>query len=274
VSSVTPARTPIAGVPYRWAEATGHHELLLLERDAGLRTAVELVAARSRGATNDPLDAAALPVGDIDTLLTELRAAVLGDRLLAEGHCPACGAAVDVDFGLQAFREHRAPRRPRGARPTGEPGWWALERHAAEFRLPTAGDVLAAQETTSPAAALAAVCVRSTEAADGDGEVPRGAIKAAERAMEALAPTLRDDVEGCCPDCGVTVALDVDVRELCLAELRFLAHAVLEDVHVLAGAYGWTEQTILDLPTRRRTAYAEMIRASRGAPLSVEAFLG
>jgi hypothetical protein len=90
--------------------------------------------------------------------------------------------------------------------------------------------------------------------------------------MEAVAPTLRSDVEGSCPECDEPVLLDVDVREFCLAELRFLAGSVLEDVHLLASAYGWSERDILDLPSARRASYAEYVRAGRGAALSAEAF--
>lgn len=265
------ARTPIFGLPYRWEDGTGHDELLMLRHDEGLATAVAIIDRRVRQPCGDALDAAALPVGDVDALLAEVRAAVLGERLVAEGRCPACEASVDIDFNLKAFRAHRAPRGVRGASVAAEPGWWMLERHHVEFRLPTAGDVLAAQQSDDPATSITAACVRVS--GDGCGEtVSRSALAAAERAMARLAPTLRDDVEGVCPDCGAIVVIDVDVRELCLTELRFLAHGVLEDVHTLAGAYGWTEAAILDLPTARRVAYVEMIRAARGATLSVEAF--
>ena len=59
--------------------------------------------------------------------------------------------------------------------------------------------------------------------------------------------------------------LDVDARELCLTELRFLASSVFDDVHVIAAAYGWPEAAILDLPSSRRTRYARLIgrRSSR-----------
>jgi hypothetical protein len=256
------SRTPIARVAYRWSEATGHDDLLLIEGASDLAAAVALLTQRATGAEGEPLDGAALPVGDVDALVCELRAEVLGDRMIVEGRCPACSTAVDVDFCLQAFREHRRTRCPRGVAPVTAPGWWALARHDATFRLPTAADVLAVEDEDDPAAALAARCVR--------GAAGRATLRAAEHAMAMLGPTLRDDVEGACPDCSATVPLDVDVRELCLQELRFLAHGVLEDVHVLAGAYGWSEQAILDLPVRRRSAYAELVHASRGAPVPAE----
>jgi hypothetical protein len=260
------ARTPIARVAYRWAEPTGHDDLLLVERGGGLATAVALVGRRGIGGDGSPLDAAALPVGDIDALVTELRFEALGDRMIAEGHCPACATAVDVDFSLSAFRRHHRPRRARGVTPAVEPGWWVLARDDATFRLPSAGDVLAVEGEDDPAAALAERCVRG-----GRG---RATMRAAERSMAALGPTLRADVQGTCPACAAQVPLDVDARELCLEELRFLAHGVLEDVHVLAGGYGWSEEAILDLPARRRAAYAELVHAGRGAPVSAEAFGG
>jgi hypothetical protein len=259
-------RTPIARVAYRWDEATGHDDLLLVERGGGLATAVALVGRRGVGGDGEPLDAGALPVGDVDALVSELRAEALGDHLIAEGRCPACATAVDVEFSLAAFRRHRRPRHPRGVTPATEPDWWALARHDATFRLPSAADVLAVEDDDDPAAALAQRCMRG-----GHG---RAMLRAAERAMAALGPTLRDDVQGTCPDCGAPVPLDVDARELCLEELCFLAQGVLEDVHVLAGEYGWGEGAILDLPVRRRAVYAELVRASRGVPVSAETFSG
>jgi hypothetical protein len=261
-------RTPIARVAYRWVEATGHDELLLVERGGGLATAVALVGRRGVGGDGSPLDAGALPVGDVDVLVSELRAEALGDRLIAEGRCPVCATVVDVEFSLAAFCHHRRPRRPRGVMPATEPGWWALARHDGTFRLPSAADVLAVEDEDDPAAVLAQRCMRVGRLGG------RATLRAAERAMAALGPTLRDDVEGTCPACGTPVPLELDARELCLEELRFLAHGVLEDVHMLAGEYGWSEEAILGLPVRRRVAYAELVRASCGVPVSAEAFGG
>ena len=98
------------------------------------------------------------------------------------------------------------------------------------------------------------------------------AQRAAERALDAIAPTLRTDVEGPCPECRDGRALDVDTRELCLTDLRFAAGAVLEETHLLASEYHWSEREILELPSARRATYAEWVRASRGSPVAAEAF--
>lgn len=260
-------RTPIAGVAYRWREASGDDDVLLRERGPGLATAIALAGRRALGEAGEPLDAGALPVGDVDAIVVELRRAVLGDQLIAEGRCGACEARIDIAFSLAAYMEHRRPR-PSRAAGRAEPPWWRLHRYALTFRAPTATEVLetAADGGADPAAALADRCMR--------GELSARARRAAERALAVVAPTLRSEVTGTCPECEADVPLDVDARELCLAELRFLGGAVLEDVHLLASEYHWGESEILQLPSSRRAAYAEYVRAGRGAPLTAEAFGG
>jgi hypothetical protein len=250
-------RTPIAAVAYARRAATGHDDLVLVESELGLRAACTLVERRVTRADGAPLDVRALPVGDLDSLVVELRREALGDRLIAEGSCPSCGAPVDVDFSLAEFREHRRPRSTRHATPAEEPGWFRLSADPdVSFRLPTVGDLL---ETTD-LDELTARCVRGRR------------TRRVERAMEALGPALRADVQGSCPECDAAVPLDVDARELCLEELRFVASAVVEEVHLLASVYHWREEEILELPSARRTRYAEHVRAGRGAALSAEAF--
>lgn len=211
-----------------------------------------------------PLDARALPVGDVDALVADLRRERLGDRLVAEAACLRCAARIDIDFGLADYLAHHRPRPTRSAVPADESGWWRLRHAQTWFRLPTAGDVLAAGPGPDGRQALVGACVR--------GDRSAGPVRAAERAMAALAPTLRSQVEGTCPECATTVGLDVDVRELCLEELVFLAGGVLDEVHLLASAYHWTERDILDLTSRRRICYAERVRASWSAEPALELF--
>jgi hypothetical protein len=257
--------TPIAAVAYESRAATGLDDLGLIEsRAGGLATAVELAQRRTRGADGQPLEAEALPVGDIDAIVVALRRDVFGERLVATGRCGSCGEPIDIALRMHELSEHRRPRRPRNAVPSQEPGWWSLGDGAVEFRVPTAGDVLAALDASDPRGRLAGVCMR--------GEVTRRRERAAERALEAIAPTLRTDVEGPCPECNEATALDVDTRELCLQDLRFAAGAVLEETHLLASEYQWSERAILELPSVRRAKYAEWVRASRGSPVGAEAF--
>jgi hypothetical protein len=244
-------RAPISGVDVTFEAANGHDDLLLYESMPGLAAAVTVLSRRAG------IDAAALPVGDVDALIAELRRSAIGDALVAEGHCATCATPVDVDFSLSALLEHARPQASRAAVPAGE-GSWQLRGSATRFRIPSAADVLASVD-------LADLVVRCIA-----GEPSAADVRRVERALDVLAPTLRTTGLGSCPECGAEVAVDVDARALCLEELRFLAGSVLEDVHLLARAYGWSEESILALPSRRRQAYAEMIRSGRGAALSME----
>jgi hypothetical protein len=243
-------RLPIGGASAAWSASTGHDDMAVADSATGLAGAVACVSACVVDDTGERIDAGALPVGDLDALVVARRRELLGDPFVAEGRCAGCGAEVDIRFGLTAYAAHHRPRVPRGAVPEVG-GWWRLPRQGVRVRVPTAGDVLAASSSASPRAELVARCVR--------GETSAATVRAAERAMASLGPTLRAEVAGTCPECGAGVALDVDARELCLTELRFLAASVHDDVHLLATAYGWTEDAILSLPSRRRRRYAALV---------------
>ena len=255
-------RTPITGLPVEWRESTGHDDLLLVEGNGNLATAVRVLARRAEFGTAADVDVRSLPVGDIDALILALRVQVLGDRLIAEGACNGCAAPVDVEFSLAAYLEHNRPQRTRLARAADEPGWWRLTRHDLTFRIPSAGDVLDAGSGPGARVALLAACFR--------GDPRAAAIRAAERALARLAPVLRTTVQGVCPECGAQAAMDVDARRIALAELGFLAGSVLDEVHLVAVAYHWTEQAILDLPSSRRAAYAERVRIAQAATAPLE----
>lgn len=270
-------RTPITALPVEWRDSTGHDDLLLVEGQADLAMAVQVLERRAVLPVGDVVaDGVAvtgvrgLPVGDIDALIVGLRVARLGDRLIAEGTCGRCSARVDVDFSLAAYLEHNRPRRTELATAkSDEPGWWLLRRYETSFRVPTAGDVLAAGAAGAGAReVLLSSCFR--------GDVSTRAVRAAERALARIAPVLRTTVQGVCPDCGSEVDLDVDARGIALAELGFLAGTVLDEVHLIAAAYHWSEQAILDLPSARRAAYAERVRITRAAvaPAFEEAVIG
>jgi hypothetical protein len=252
-------RLPISGERAEWQASTGRDDIAVADSHPGLAAAIACVNQCVVDADGSPLNGAALPVGDLDLLVVARRRELLGDSLVAEGRCAQCGSAVDVRFSLAAYVAHNRVRVPRGAREAGD-GWWELSRHAICLRVPVARDVLAAAAAPDPYAELLARCLSGT---------PGGpAVRAAEKAWEALGPTLRNDVAGTCPECDAAVVLDVDARELCLSELRFLASVIYDDVHLIATSYGWTQEAILDLPSARRRRYADLISGTVTASFS------
>ncbi len=239
---------PISGVQATWRPATGRDDIALADSFLGLAGAVECIGS---AVTFEPAaDPLALPVGDIDLLVVSERRARRGDTMIAEGRCPRCLEPVDVRFSLAAYVAHLRPQSSRRAEPLGD-GWFAMRGKEATFRLPTARDVLAVAESTDPRTELLARCVKEPVAA--------ATARAIESAMARLAPTLRSPVAGSCPECGTAFELEVDARELCMTELRRDAVMVYDDVNLIATAYGWGQDEILDMPSPRRRRYAGTI---------------
>lgn len=243
-------RLPISGVRAHWRPATGTDDMALADSRPGLAGTLAYVTRAACLPDGAPLDAAALPVGDLDLLVVARRRELRGDTLVAEGQCAECGSAVDVQFSLAAYADHHRPRAARRVA-EAEPGWHLLRGHEVSFRVPVVADVLAAAGADDPRAALLARCVRQPLTAR--------TARAVEQAMATLAPTLRADVAGTCPECSAAVLLDVDARELCMSELRFLAGSVYDDVNLIASVYRWSQDAILELPSARRRRYAGLI---------------
>jgi hypothetical protein len=255
---------PVSGCRVVLRQPTGRDEVLLLET-YGSEPARAITFATQLAC--DGLDAATLPVPDLDTLLLLLRQALLGDRLLAETLCPipCCRAPVDIAFGIAAFLAHHRPRRPRlrawQVAPCAEQtGWFSLRPAGAEavtarFRLPTAGDERDIAGRADADAVLARRCIVAEPR-------PPGARRAAEVAMAALAPPLAGPLAGTCPECSADVPISFDPRRYVLAELTARAGFIAADVDTLACRYQWTEHAILDLPNHRRIAYAELARSA------------
>jgi len=240
-------------------QPTGRDEMLLIEARGSEPARAIAFANRLAG---DGLDAATLPAPDLDALLLRLRQALLGDRVLAETQCvaPSCRARAHIAFGIEAYLAHHAPREPRLRRcrvaPSPDaPGWFALggAEKPARFRLPTSGDERDVAGRPDAVATLAERCLAPTP-------FPAPLRRATEAAMAALAPSLAGPLAGTCPECGKEVAVQFDPRRYVLAELRVRAGFVAAEVDALAARYHWTERAILNLPSARRAAYADMAR--------------
>jgi hypothetical protein len=246
---------PISGQRTLWRPPNGHDDIALADSSPGLAGALDYA---TRCVSIDPT---LLPVGDLDLIVVARRQELRGDALVAEGRCTRCAGAVDVPLSLAQYVHHRRPRPSRAAIPADD-GWFRLRsRPDVSFRPPTVADVLLAADSASPRDALLASCTR--------GAVSSRAARTIENALTRLAPTLRADVQGSCPECSACVLLDLDARELCMAELRFLAASVYDDVNLLASAYRWTHDAILDLPSAQRRRYGDMIAGRAHTELGV-----
>jgi len=222
--------------------------------DAALRGRV-LARAACPELSAEQLDG--LSLGQRDAQILALRCATFGDTLPARVTCRHCGLRLSV----KVPREHLTPEPPGGAGPV------RLEEGAVvvEARMPD-GAVLARAAACPDAAsarrALIAGCVVS---ATDDGQpvdplaLGAGLLERLGEALVAADPQAEVRVPVQCAGCAAEWSPVFDVTHFLWNELTATSVQLLDEVHQLAVAYGWSEEQILRLPSRRRRRYVERL---------------
>jgi len=82
---------------------------------------------------------------------------------------------------------------------------------------------------------------------------------AIERALVNADPLRTLEIETACPECGSDLTLPLDLEAACLVRLAGLRPRLLDEVHLLASAYHWSESEIMAVPAARRAAYLARI---------------
>lgn len=219
------------------------------ERALALLTAGEEAAAVE--------DLAALPVGDRDGRLLDLRQWAFGTELTATARCPACSTELDLPFAVDSVRV------PASQTPALE-GTVEVAGHSVRFRVPDSTDSVTAATTGTLAGARRVLLERCVLAAECDG-VPVAAVDlppaVLERVQEAMAqhdPQADVQLVLTCLNCEHLWSAVFDIAAFLWAEVDQWARRVLVDVATLASAYGWTEAEVLRLGSARREAYLQL----------------
>ena len=89
--------------------------------------------------------------------------------------------------------------------------------------------------------------------------IDASAIDIIAAALAAADPLVSFTVSCTCPACGRPNETTVDLEMLALRRIAARRQALLQDVHALACAYGWTEQETLAIPPERRAEYRQLI---------------
>jgi len=195
-----------------------------------------------------------LSIGTRDSHLLDLYMALFGPKLEATATCPACGERQEFVISVDDLRE-TPPESPR------QDLAWGDGTIRVRFRLPDSRDLAAIEGAESQEGAERTLLQRCCiSVADGDRDIaatdlPGDVVSALSDAMAAADPQALTELALTCPDCGHgwVDALDIGVY---LAEaLGYWAERLLDQVHLLAGAYGWSERDILGLSPQRRMRY-------------------
>lgn len=198
--------------------------------------------------------AAALPIGQRDRHLLALHRNLLGSALVATALCPCCGERLEMDLDCdQLILPERAGSEAIELELAGERWQCRLPDSRDLAAIATVGDVEQARQL------LLARCL-------GDLSARAANLPAAQQQQVAAALTEADpqaviELALACPACGHHWPEIFDIGSFLWEAVDGWAQRTLDQVHLLARAYGWSEPQVLALSPARRARYLERVMA-------------
>jgi hypothetical protein len=191
------------------------------------------------------------PLGRRNAAIMALRQALFGGPLGGWLDCPACGERMALEIDAQAL-------------PAAPPREAALEVAGIRFQRPTSrhlASLIGIGDPAEAARALLAACAESGAALPRDEAALEALLEQLDARLEHDDPWAELSLEAACPACGAATAATLDIAAMLWDEIDGTARHLLDQVHLLAGAYGWHERDILQMSEPRRAAYLERLQA-------------
>ena len=199
---------------------------------------------------------AAMSVGRRDGHLMDVREANFGPRVSGVAECPQCREILQWDLDLDDVRSARGNHEEGTNR-------LVMDGHELLYRLPDSTDLAAVAlggDVAHGRATLLHRCVleaRKEGVQVEVGSLPDVVVSGLAAEMEARDPQAETLLDFECPECGLRWQALFDVMTFLWTELQARARNLLNDVHDLARAYGWSEKDILGMSAVRRRYYLE-----------------
>lgn len=209
--------------------------------------------------SESPQRLAELPIGTRDKRLIQLREQLFGEELALLVDCPQCETQVELELTTNQIQ-------------FADKGQSELlhsissEGFVISFRVPNSLDLMAVSRSSdidTRSKRLLQRCVES--ACRGEqtlklAEIPDGRLREVIDAMDAADPQANVEIPVQCVDCKHKWCALFDIVTHLWAEIDARVRQTLNEIHLIASTYGWSESTILDLPPGRRQLYVSMVR--------------
>lgn len=200
-------------------------------------------------------DLAQESLGQRNAYLLTLRAWIFGPELTSLVTCPACEERLEFSFNVSDIRPT----------PNGEvePDFsLSINGHDIQYRLPTSYDLLSLPDTPDSRRELLQRCIvmaTHNEQAIEVRQLPATVTEAVEQAMARLDPLADVQIGMTCPNCRNVWQASFEIGHFFWQEINAWALQILQEVHLLASAYGWREADILAMSGWKRQLYLKMI---------------
>jgi hypothetical protein len=219
-----------------------------------LKALTILSAAYPAARFDDILD---LSIGRRDFMLFELRSDIFGPKMVCQFSCPACNDLMELTLhSKELIFEPRIE--PDGQLRISDQGY------CIDFRLPSCRDLLESNKKDCDTLRLNLLkrCILSAEE-EGEQidikDIPDAILASIEERMSEADPQADIQISMRCPSCDGQVQGLFDIVSFFWMEIDSWANHLLEQVSILASAYGWGEKEILGLSPLRRQIYLSLV---------------
>jgi hypothetical protein len=226
------------------------------EGDAATRGRV-LLAAAAPDLTEEGFDE--LTLGGRDARILELRCATFGDTLRGRVTCPACGLRLTVRIPRQEV-SRRGPSDEAAPCIRIEEGSFVVEARSPNGRILAEAARCPTEESARQALISGCVSLTKTDGGAVDPfDLDDALLERIGDAIVAADPQAEVGVTMSCAGCGNEWTPVLDIAEFLWRELSHTSVQLLDEVHQLAIGYGWSEEQVLRLSSRRRREYVERL---------------
>jgi len=205
----------------------------------------------------ESLDVDCASSGLLQRRLFQLRRTLFGSGIVGLAECENCGSTLELTVSVEdVLREAPPPPGPEFQERVGE--------YDVVFTLPTVADLRDAGEVADTDEARRLLIRRCVARASRDGaetepeQLPEDLCAALGRRIADLDPLADVVLAAPCRVCGADCAIPLDIGRYVWCEIEAWALRLLDDIHLLARSYGWSERDILALPSDRRRIYVEL----------------
>lgn len=237
-------------------------------------SAPQLVEVWERGTNQHPVDRALtllsacyeesraelaeLSIGRRDARLLEVYERTFGPDLQAFTQCPQCGEQFEYRLSTRELALPLPETEQQLVVKTGET--------CLRLRLLNSLDLRAASESPGVDRAFRLLldrCVLERDDRPGMSleDLPESTLEQIASCLAQADPLAEIVIDLTCSACGHKWQLLLDIEGFLWAKISAMARRLLQQVHVLASAYGWSESDIMALSSVRRHAYLEMAGA-------------
>ena len=203
---------------------------------------------------------AKLSIGQRDCYLLQLRQCLFGSKLINTAVCPECAEQIEWDSRVADFLSLANEDDL-----TVNEFDFSMDDYSLRFRLPNSLDIAAVVNHVNAEQAqqqLLSRCLLKSEHS-GTGcavdQLPDTVIEQLSTQIETLDPLAEIRIDLVCPECSHSWYVLFDIASFLWLEVNDWSEAMLQTVHRLAAAYGWSEADILNLSPVRRQLYLGML---------------